>query len=112
MENNLKSYLFDLLYHFLYMQIFINREEEAKRRRKRREIDPKETAAFLSRPVKKPENLNRNLRKSYEKDFFNVPRFEHFKILKEKREGDNDSIASAKYEDEDYLFTERKKINA
>jgi hypothetical protein len=35
------------------MKIFINREEQDKKRKKRGEIDPKETEAFLNRPVKK-----------------------------------------------------------
>jgi hypothetical protein len=82
------------------MQIFINKQEESKRKRKRVEIDPNETAAFLNRPVKKTENLNQNLRKSYEKGFFDGPRFEHFKILREKRKDrEKDSIASEDYDD-------------
>jgi hypothetical protein len=78
------------------MQAFINGENKAAHRKKRVEIDPKETAAFLNRPVKKPEDLNQSLRKSYKKNFFNGPRFEDFKTLQKmrKKREENDSIAS------------------
>ena len=67
-----------------------------KNKKKRAELDPKQAEAFLSRPVQKLENLNQNLRKSYEKGFFNKPQFQHFKILKAKRQNkDNDSIKSS-----------------
>lgn len=66
------------------MQAFI-KQEGAKRKNKPREIDPRETAEFLNRPVKKVEDLNKSLKKSYKKGYFKEPRFEHFKTLILKR---------------------------
>ena len=56
-----------------------------KSQRGRGEVDVKETEAFLKRPVKKLDDLNTSLKKSYDKQFFNQPRFSHFNILKQKR---------------------------
>lgn len=48
-------------------------------------------------------DLNQNLKKSYEKGFFNRPRFDHFKILREKRrDKDKDSVESDPNEDSSY----------
>lgn len=44
---------------------FVSTLKPEKKQKKRGELDPKETAAFLSRPVQKLEDLNRKLRKSY-----------------------------------------------
>jgi hypothetical protein len=52
-----------------------------------------EAEEFMKRPIPRVPDLDRNLRKSYERGFFNNERFNDFRELKEKAiDKDNDSV--------------------
>ncbi len=48
----------------------------------------------MKRPVLKVQNLNRNLKRSYEKGYFDYPRFAFLKTLRKlrKKNADEDSV--------------------
>ena len=56
-----------------------NEQQQQRRNRYKSEITQQETDEFMKRPPSKVPNLDRNLRKSYEKDFFKKSRFDGFR---------------------------------
>jgi putative salt-induced outer membrane protein YdiY len=58
------------------------------------------------------ENLNQNLKKSYEKGFFDRPSFDHFKKLREIRKNkDKDSVQSSENDDSEFMISVPKNLN-
>ncbi len=57
---------------------------ENKKRKKKTEVTVEEMTDFLSRPTPHVEDLNRNLRKSYNKEFFKNSIFDGFRELSKK----------------------------